>query len=185
MAPEDTRRLLIVQPAALISAMYAFMMTRFLVSGQARPRISYGPMHVMDEERQRNLNLIYNFNNVECVNMLRMRRAPFFHLVSLLRERNLLRDSIHCCVEEQLAMFLHVVGHNQCFRVIHHIWRRSVETISRYFKEVLFAIGELRDEMIKPPSSETPLKIRNNRRWYPYFQVTKWSFMLPLLCLDN
>jgi hypothetical protein len=74
-------------------------------------------------------------------------------------------------VEEQVAMFLHVVGHNQRFRVIHQTWRRSVETVSRYFKEVLYAIGELRKEMIRPPSSETPLKIRNSHRWYPYFKV--------------
>jgi hypothetical protein len=42
---------------------------------------------------------------------LRMRRAPFFKLVNLLRERSLLQDSIHCTIEEQVAMFLHVVGH--------------------------------------------------------------------------
>jgi hypothetical protein len=125
----------------------------------------------MDEERRRNLNLIYNCNDVECVNMLRMRRAPFFQLCNLLRERHLLRDSLHSCVEEQVAMFLHVVGHNQRFRVIHQNWRRSVETVSRYFKEVLYAIGELREEMIKPPTNATPLKIRNNHRWYPYFKV--------------
>jgi hypothetical protein len=88
--------------------------------------------------------------------------SALFHLCNLLRERNLLRDSIHRCVEEQFAMFLHVVGHNQRFRVVHQFWRRSVETVSRYFKEVLYAIGELRDEMIQPPSSETPLKIRNS-----------------------
>jgi len=164
--------MLIVRAAALITAVYAFMMARVRVDEESRPRITYGPMHVMDEERQRNLNLIYNCNDVECVNMLRMRRVPFFNLVRLLRERNLLRDSIHSCVEEQLAMFLHVVGHNQRFRVIHQTWRRSVETVSRYFKEVLFAIGELRDEMIRPPSSETPLQIRNSHIWFPYFKVT-------------
>jgi hypothetical protein len=64
-----------------------------------------------------------------------------------------------------------VVGHNQRFRVIHQTWRRYVETVSRYFKEVLYAIGELTGEMIRPPSSETPLKIRNSHRWYPYFKV--------------
>jgi hypothetical protein len=31
--------------------------------------------------------------------------------------------------------------------------------------------GEISDEMIKPPSTETPLKIRNSSRWYPYFKV--------------
>jgi hypothetical protein len=31
----------------------------------------------MDEERQKKLDKIYNYNDIECVNMLRMRRAPF------------------------------------------------------------------------------------------------------------
>ncbi|WVZ70927.1 hypothetical protein U9M48_019556, partial [Paspalum notatum var. saurae] len=118
--------------------------------------IAYGPMWKRDEERQANLDIIYNCNDVECVNMLRMRSTPFFHLCDLLRSRSLLKDSIHCSVEEQVAMFLHVVGHNQRFRVIHQNWRRPVET--------------LRNDMIKPLSSETPLKIRNSHRWYPYFK---------------
>jgi hypothetical protein len=88
------------------------------------------------------MNLIYNSNDVECVNMLRMRRTPFFHLVNLFRERNVLRDIIHSYVKEQVAMFLHVLGHNQRCRVVHQNWWRSVETISRYFKEVLFPIGD-------------------------------------------
>ncbi|XP_020162046.1 uncharacterized protein [Aegilops tauschii subsp. strangulata] len=67
-------------------------------------------------------------------------------------------------------MFLHVVGHNQRFRVIHNMFRRSMETISRYFKQVLFAVGELRGEMIRRPSGQTPPKIRGSLRWYPYFK---------------
>jgi hypothetical protein len=52
--------------------------------------------------------------------MLRMRRAPFYELVKRFRERELLQDSIHTGVEEQVAMFLHVVDHNQRFRVMHN-----------------------------------------------------------------
>jgi hypothetical protein len=176
MAFEEQRHILIVQAVALVTAMYAFMLSRLRMVQHSHPSITYAPMSVMDEERQRNLNLIYNCNDVECVNMLRMRRLLFFRLCELLRHRNLLRDSIHSSVEEQVAMFLHVVGHNQRFRVIHQTWRRSVETVSRYFKEVLYAIGELRQEMIRPPSSETPLKIRNSHRWYPYFKILIMPF---------
>ena len=168
---DDERRMLIVRAAGLVAAVYAYFVSRLVQCQVARPRITYAPMSAMDEERHRNLNRIYNFNDVECVNMLRMRRTPFFQLCELLKSRNLLRDSIHSSVEEQVAMFLHVVGHNQRFRVIHQSWRRSVETVSRYFKEVLYAIGELRADMIKAPTGETPLKIRNSPRWYPYFKV--------------
>jgi hypothetical protein len=81
-------------------------------------------------------------------------------------------DSIHTFVEEQVAMFLHVVGHNQRFRVMHNTFSRSIETISRYFNQVLYAIGELRQEMIKPPLGDIPSKIRYSKRWYPYFKVS-------------
>jgi len=33
-------------------------------------------------------------------------------------------------------------------------------------------VGELRNEMIVPPSSAVPSKIHNNQRWYPYFKVS-------------
>jgi hypothetical protein len=171
MDHDDERRMLIVRAVGLVAVVYAFFVSKLVQCQVARPRITYAPMSAMDEERHGNLNRIYNFNDVECVNMLRMRRTPLFQLREFLKSRNLLRDSIHSSVEEQVAMFLHVVGHNQRFRVIHQSWRRSVETVSRYFKEVLYAIGELRDDMIKAPTGETPLKIRNRPRWYPYFKV--------------
>ena len=136
-----------------------------------------------------NLNYIYNCNDVEALWMLRMKRAPFARLVETFRSRGLLQDNIDTSVEEQVAMFLHVVGHNQRFRVIHNTFRRSMETISRYFKQVLFAVGELRGEMIRRPSGQTPPKIRGSPRWYPYFKVSidnihfSWLDMLVLFKL--
>ena len=68
-------------------------------------------------------------------------------------------------------MFLHVVGHNQRFSCIKMTFRRSTETISRNFQEVLYAIGELKNELIVEPSSGVPPKILHSRRWYPFFKV--------------
>ncbi|TVU04908.1 hypothetical protein EJB05_48052, partial [Eragrostis curvula] len=170
MDPGEQRRMTVVKAAAFVTVIYAWLMAMLRMGGGSSARITYGPLSAMDEERQKNLNKIYNCNDIECVNMLRMRRAPFFNLCNLLRSRNLLRDSINSCVEEQVAMFLHVVGHNQRFRVIHTNWRRSIETVSRYFREVLYAIGELRGEMIRPPGNETHSRIRTSPRWYPYFK---------------
>ncbi|XP_051202388.1 protein ALP1-like [Lolium perenne] len=134
------------------------------------PRVIYGPMLKRDQERIANLNNIYNCNDVEAIQMLQMRRTSFYALVASFRERGLLTDSIHTSVEEQVTMFLHVAGHNQRFIVIHNTFRRSTETISRYFQQVLYAIGELRGEMIKPASMNTPTKIKNSYRWFPYFR---------------
>jgi hypothetical protein len=62
--------------------------------------------------------------------------SSFFELWNLLRTRMLLRDSIHSFVEEQVDMFLHVVDHNQRFRVIHQYFVKSTKTVSRYFNQI-------------------------------------------------
>ncbi|SPT19328.1 unnamed protein product [Triticum aestivum] len=168
----DARMRLVIQAAALISVIQAWVMFMHqrAVRRAGRPLIRYGPLFPREQERIQNLNYIYNRNDVEALSMPRMKIASFARLVETFRSRGLLQDSINTSVEEQVAMFLHVVGHNQRFRVIHNTFRRSMETISRYFKQVLFAVGELRGEMIRRPSGQTPPKIRGSPRWYPYFK---------------
>jgi hypothetical protein len=79
-------------------------------------------------------------------------------------------------VEEQVVMFLHVVGH-KWFGVMHNTFRRSIDTISHYFNQVLYAIRELRQEMIKPPSVETPSKMQNSKIWYLLQGEHKYCFV--------
>jgi hypothetical protein len=74
----------------------------------------------------------------------------------------LLEDNIHTFVKEQVAMFLHVMGHNHVFRVIHNTFRRSMTIVSLYWKQVFYAVGKLIGDMIKQPTSCTPPKIKNN-----------------------
>ena len=69
-------------------------------------------------------------------------------------------------------MFLHTIGHNEWNRAISHNFTRSGETVSQYFSKVLHAIGELREDLIRPPSLETPAKIAGSRRWFPWFKVS-------------
>ena len=45
-----------------------------------------------------------------CMRELRMSRPVFYKLCARLRERGLLVDKLHVSVEEQLAMFLKIVG---------------------------------------------------------------------------
>jgi hypothetical protein len=47
-------------------------------------------MLARDQDRIANLNFICNTNDVEAIQMLRMRRAPFYELVKRFRERGLL-----------------------------------------------------------------------------------------------
>jgi len=76
-----------------------------------------------------------------------------------------------CTIEEQVAMFLHVVGHNQRFRVVHQSFRRSIETVHKHFHQVLYAVGELRNELIKPSSTAIHPKVLGSHRWNPFFKV--------------
>ncbi|KAK5846004.1 protein ALP1-like [Gossypium arboreum] len=73
-------------------------------------------------------------------------------------------------MREQVAIFLHIIGHNVKFRVIGSRYYRSIETIHRYFRVVLKAILKLYKLAIRLPDEPTPSEIRNNTRFYPYFK---------------
>jgi hypothetical protein len=127
------------------------------------------------EERNKSridyLNIKIYKDDTASTKMIRFKRKPFFRLCQFSRERTLLRDTVHVCIEEQVAMFLNTVGHNLKNRVVGTNFTRSGETVSRYFGLVLHAIGQISSELIQPPSLETPAKIAGNPRWDPYFKV--------------
>ncbi|XP_026429150.1 protein ALP1-like [Papaver somniferum] len=100
-----------------------------------------------------------------------MEKFVFLRLTHILRERELLRDRRWVTIEEQLAIFLLTIGHNEDNRILQERFQHSGETISRYFNEVLRAIMELSNELIKPPSfSEAPAEILNNSKYFPWFK---------------
>ncbi|KAL6911793.1 hypothetical protein ACP4OV_000598 [Aristida adscensionis] len=82
-----------------------------------------------------------------------------------LEDRGLLEDTTHMCVEQQVAMFMYTVGHNLRNALVATNYGRSGETVSRYFHKVLHAVGELRNDLIWPPSTATQSKIAGNPRW--------------------
>jgi len=155
----------------VLSMMAMIIQSRKRKRAASRVRITYAPMEARDKMRADYLNTKIWKDDTTCMDMLRLNRACFFKLSTLFRERGLLQDSIHLCVEEQVAMFLHTVGHNLRNRVVGHNFHRSGETVSRYFNKVLCAVGELRGDLIRPPSLQTPTKIAGNHRWDPYFKV--------------
>ena len=132
MDPAELRLMMVRRGAAVVVVLCTWFLAR--LRSRSRPSITYAPMSARDEERQNNLAFIYQSSDIQCVELLRMRRTPFFQLCDLFRSRELLKDTIHCCIEEQVAMFLHVVGHNQWFTCIKLTFRRSTETISRHFQ---------------------------------------------------
>jgi len=169
----DNNRILVYAAAAhmLLSMMLLVIQSRKRQRRAPTHRISYAPIDERDRMRIEYLNTKIWKDDVTCVTMLRLKKASFFRFYKLFRDRGLLKDTIHVCVEEQVAMFLNRVGHNLRNRVVGTNFGRSAETVSRYFNTVLHAIGEIRSDFIRPPSSSTPAKIAGNPRFDPYFKM--------------
>lgn len=101
---------------------------------------------------------------------LRMDQAPFYFLAHIMREKYLLRDTLYVSIEEQLAHFLHVIGHNTKNRIVSINFHRSGETVSRHFNEVLHAIGGIRDMFMQQANADIIPEIEANPLWYPWFK---------------
>ena len=114
-------------------------------------------MHERDRIRYDYLNQKIWQSDVLCKNMLRFERAAFFRLCGILRDRNLLEDSPHLSVSNNWQCFCIQLGITFGIGFLH-----TIGTTSIYFRKVLHAIGELRNDYITPPSLETPAKIAGN-----------------------
>ena len=88
--------------------------------------------------------------NKDCYNMFRMNRHVFARLHETLVENYGLKCTRHMSSVEALGMFLWMCGGPQSFITVENIFKRSTETISRKFNEVLEAINLLAGDIIKP-----------------------------------
>ncbi|XP_023900451.1 uncharacterized protein LOC112012297 isoform X2 [Quercus suber] len=113
---------------------------------------------------------VLNGHDDGCREMFRMDKHVFHKLCDILRQRGMLRDTAGVMIEEQLAIFLNIIGHNERNRVIQERFQHSGETISRHFNNVLRAIKSLSREFLQPPPLNTPSEILGNNRFFPYFK---------------
>ena len=127
----------------LLSRMDLIIHTRKRKRDARRIGITYGPMEERDRIRQEYPNNKIWKDDTTCLNMLRLNRDKYFWFCKLFRDRGLLKDTIHLCVEQQVGMFLNTVGHNLRNMLLGTNFDRSGETMSCYFNKVLRAIGEL------------------------------------------
>ena len=63
------------------------------------------------------LKKTYNGSEATCYDKLRLTKRNFHDLVAMLREKCGLKDSLFMTVEEDVAMFLQVVGHGLKLRM--------------------------------------------------------------------
>lgn len=114
---------------------------------------------------------VLNGDDDGCREMFRMDKHVFHKLCGTLRQKGMLRDTPGVMIEEQLGIFLNIVGHNERNRVIQERFEHSGETISRHFNNVLKAVKSLSREFLQPPPISTPPEILRSNRFHPYFKV--------------
>ncbi|XP_028783182.1 uncharacterized protein LOC114739297 isoform X2 [Neltuma alba] len=113
---------------------------------------------------------VLNGHNQRCMENFRMDKHVFYKLCDILQAKGLLRHTNRIKIEEQLAIFMFIVGHNLRTRAVQELFRYSGETISRHFNNVLNAIMSISLDFFKPPGSEVPSEIVEDPRFYPYFK---------------
>ena len=125
-----------------------------------------------DYERHALMERLTLMDNEDCYNQLRMGNDAFVRLVNIIRGTGRLKNNAHSNVEEQVAKFLHIVGHNLRNRTMKFYFKRSSETISCHFHQVLRAIISLDDVFLKQPDGlKCPQEIKDNTKFWPYFKV--------------
>ncbi|KAG6510152.1 hypothetical protein ZIOFF_028161 [Zingiber officinale] len=106
-----------------------------------------------------------------CFDNFRMSKHVFVNFCSTLKEMNLLQDGKKVTVEEGVAMFLLIVGHNTRHRICADRFQHSVYTSSKWFKRVLRAVCTLGTYIIRPyEHNDIHPHILNNPKWFPYFK---------------
>jgi hypothetical protein len=101
--------------------------------------------------RQEDLYCLIYEDDKTCHNHFRMDRNAFNNLCNMLEARGGLKATKHMLVDEQVAMFLYILAHYVNNRIIKRQFRRSRETISRHFKNVLHVVLWLHAEFLKKP----------------------------------
>ncbi|CAL5374168.1 unnamed protein product [Camellia sinensis] len=116
------------------------------------------------------VDVVLNGDNEHCLENFRMDKHAFYRLCDILQAKGLLRHTNRIKIEEQLAIFMFVIGHNLRTRAVQELFRYSGETISRHFNNVLNAIVAISLDFFHDPGSDIPPEIREDPRFYPYFK---------------
>ncbi|GAV75064.1 LOW QUALITY PROTEIN: DDE_4 domain-containing protein, partial [Cephalotus follicularis] len=84
----------------------------------------------------------------QCIELMRMSREAYVRLCMHFRHKLWLHDSRYVLVEEKMAMFLTIIGHNERYVVIKRRFQYSSQIIHKYFHEILAAMMTFAREMI-------------------------------------
>ncbi|XP_068497479.1 uncharacterized protein [Phaseolus vulgaris] len=123
------------------------------------------------KERRRQELMEYLVHTEQSRHIIRMGPEAFIKFCERIRETRLVKDAYRSTVEEHVAKFLHIIGHNVKNRSMSFFFHWSGETVSRHFHNVLSAILRLEGEfLIQPNGTVVEPHILNNSRFFPYFK---------------
>jgi hypothetical protein len=112
------------------------------------------------------LQRLINRDDVICIDQLRMDIRSFKLLCVLLRNEGKLKEDGIVSVEEQVAMFLHILAHHSKNRVIKFLFKRSGETVSRYFNKVLNSIIRMHESLLREPDPVLEDCLDERWKWF-------------------
>jgi len=115
------------------------------------------------KDRRKQELMEYLVHTEQSRHIICMGSEAFIKLCKRIRGTELVKDAYRSTVEEQIAKFLHIIGHNVKNRSVSFFFHRSRETVSRHFHNVLSAILRLEGEfLIQPNGTVVEPYILNN-----------------------
>lgn len=134
---------------------------------------------IMSNERVDFLQRLVYLSDETCLEQLRMNRAAFVKLCTMLQTKGNLKESKYLQIHEQVAIFLHVLAHHAKNRVVKFMFRRSGETVSKYFNIVLNAVLRLEGELFQTPE---PIPENSTDERWKYFKVYQHAYKSFIEC---
>ena len=117
---------------------------------------------------------VRNGNPTNCHDMFHMTLDLFYHLVDELKHHGYLKEGKgRVDVQESVAIFLYIVGHNTQMRPMVDRFQHSTETVDCKFHRVLRAIHTYGLHLIKPDLNVVGLleHLWGNNKYYSWFEV--------------
>lgn len=108
-------------------------------------------------------------SDIMSISQIRMTRTCFNKLCHMLETFGGLRPTRNMDIDEQVAIFLHIVAHNAKNRVMICRFHRSGETISRCFARVCNAVIRLHPHLLKKPE---PVPDNSTDQRWKWFKVS-------------
>ena len=150
----------------LLMALHVLVLHCLLLIRKRQIRLIREPCRFDPESRSKNLNDIIYESDILCVEQLQMDRRCFWTLCNLVTDIGGLRDTRNVKVEEMVAMFLHILPHDEKSRSMRTDYQRSQETISRHFNNVLGAVLKLWRVLLKSPQPITDNCKAERWKWF-------------------